>query len=157
MDFLSSVSVKFGAQFRNSALRAVKKKPAIRAIYNIKLYYRANKRPISATSIRKKLEIPSIEVLRTRALSMEAWKYKDYLRKMELEQLSLPNTRQWHVLHISKETGHQKHSILPKIVKTWKEMPAEIKQCLTYPWSIVYVCKISDIWHHFHISGIILA
>ena len=76
-----------------------------------------------------KLGIPSVAELTQRTVAFETLK-----NRLELEQAAKNiqpryHTRYGHQLKAPIEVGPLKWSIWPKLLKSWNELPAEIKTC----------------------------
>ena len=101
---------------------------AIRAIITLR-WRKTDSKPKSITKIRQKLGIPSVAELTQRVVAFEAWKDRENLNFTSTGTQTTYKTRNSHLLKIPDEIGPKKWSLRPKIVKSWNELPPEIKIC----------------------------
>ena len=83
----------------------------------------------SFTKIRINLGIPSIAELCQSSLSLEAWKRRQELELASNNTKTAYDTRNSHLLKVPNEIGAKRWSIWPKVVKSWNNLPFEIKTC----------------------------
>ena len=104
---------------------------AIRAVVGTKARPKTGEMIISATFLRRKLKISSIETLERIAIAKRTWKNRINLQKMQSEQLKIAETRtqtrSGNILTIPKSNGPLKSSLLPKCAKCWNKMPQSLK------------------------------
>ena len=100
----------------------------IRAIVSLR-WQKSDRNPKSITKIRINLGIPSIAELCQRSLSFEAWKRRQELELASNNTKTAYETRNSHLLKVPNEIGSNRWSIWPKVVKSWNNLPLEIKMC----------------------------
>ena len=100
---------------------------AIRAVVGAIARPKTGEKIISATYLRRKLKIPSVETLETLAIAKRTWKNRVKLQELQDEQSEVaearPQTRSGHLLTIPRAHEPLKNSLLPKCAKGWNEMP----------------------------------
>ena len=101
---------------------------AIRAIVTLR-WRKNDSKPKSISKIRLKLGIPSVAELAQRTVALETWKNRLKLEEAAKNIKPRYYTRYGHQLKAPIEVGPTKWSIWPKLVKSWNELPAEIKTC----------------------------
>ena len=95
------------------------------------------KKIISATFLRRKLKIPSVETLERIEIAKRTWKNRVKFQKLQVEQSEIAEarrqTRSGNILSIPRSHGPLKNSPLPKCAKYWNEMPQSLKNEKFWP------------------------